>query len=54
MSSFWEGFLWGLVVIGIFVMVLLPIVLVVFNPLWLLLYLIEIPIFMGFVGMLDV
>ena len=53
MSNFWEGFLFGLVLVGCLIAIALPLVLMVFSPLWLLLYLIEIPIFGGLISMLT-
>ena len=53
MSNFGEGFLFGLVAVGSLIAVALPLVLVVFSPLWLLLYLIEIPIFCGLITLLT-
>ena len=49
MGDFWEGFLFGLVLVGCLIAIVLPLVLVVFSPLWLLLYLIEIPILGGLI-----
>lgn len=52
MSGFWEGFLWGLAVIGMGVAIVLPLALTALSPAWLLLYLIELPIVMGIIGWL--
>ena len=49
MCDFWKGFLMGLVAVGCLIAVALPLVLVVFSPLWLLLYLLELPIFAGLI-----
>ena len=53
MDGFLYGFLMGLAIIGILVAIALPIVLTVFSPWWLLLYIADIPIITGILGMLD-
>ena len=51
MDSFLIGLLSGVGVIVAFAAILLPIVLTMFSAWWLLLYLVEIPLGMGFIGM---
>ena len=53
MSDFWEGFLFGLAIVGVLVAIVLPLVLTVFSAGWLFLYLIEIPIVLGILNMMS-